>query len=217
MTQQTAKSRRNRQRSRTKILLAAEALFAREGPSASVNDIAARAGLNKRMIYHYFGGKEGLWQAVLMRQYEKAAATELDLPEHADLAAIVDLLVRRYYRFLAEDKHFVRIILHENLRGGRSIRTLPVAATKSPILQALRSALEKFEKSGQFSHVLDANQLLIDCLALCFFYFSNQATLSATIGVDLSRPAQLQRRIHHVTALLKHALSGTLGGPPFRV
>lgn len=46
---------------RTEILL-----YDKEG--ARVDRIAERAGVNKRMIYHHFGSKEGVYQAILQRQ-----------------------------------------------------------------------------------------------------------------------------------------------------
>jgi len=51
---------------RATILQAALAEFAEHGPAgARVDRIAAVAGVNKRMLYHYFGDKAGLFQAVL--------------------------------------------------------------------------------------------------------------------------------------------------------
>lgn len=194
------KQTRDPHATRTNILHAAEACFAEKGYAASVNDIAHAARINKRMIYHYFGDKEGLWQAVLMHQYEKAARPELNLPDNAPLPEIIEYLVEQYYHFLARDENFVKIILHENLRGGQSIRNLAIAKTKTPILRALQSALKEMRRPD------DPNQLLIDCFALCFFYFSNRHTLSAAIGRDLTRPQQVRCRIRHVKALLKRAL-----------
>ena len=51
---------------RARILKAAKAEFARKGLSgARVDDIAARARSNKRMLYHYFGNKEELFRITL--------------------------------------------------------------------------------------------------------------------------------------------------------
>jgi len=51
---------------RQRILDAALVAFAAQGPlGARVDDIAAAAQINKRMLYHYFGDKAGLFQAVL--------------------------------------------------------------------------------------------------------------------------------------------------------
>ncbi len=188
---------RNPQRSKQTILLAAEELFARKGPSASVDLIARKSRLNKRMVYHYFGSKAGLWQAVLVRQYEKAARVETDLPDKTTISEITSELVARYYRFLASDKHFVKILMHENLQEGKFVRKLPVAKTKFPLLQTLEKALNHPDNRHAPA------QLLIDCLALCFFYFSNQATLSTLFGFDLLDPKRIDGRIDHVRKIVR--------------
>src|SRR5580692_4862063 len=59
-------SLRNPQRTRERILAAALKEFAAKGfAGARVDLIARRAAINKRMLYHYFGDKEGLFKAVL--------------------------------------------------------------------------------------------------------------------------------------------------------
>ena len=66
------------------ILEAATIEFATKGiGGARVDEIAARSGANKRMIYHYFGDKQGLYLAVLERTYEeiRVAETKLQLEE----------------------------------------------------------------------------------------------------------------------------------------
>ena len=53
---------------RQRILDAALAEFAEKGLAGSrVDEIAARAGANKRMLYAHFGSKEELWMVVLER------------------------------------------------------------------------------------------------------------------------------------------------------
>ncbi len=59
-------ARRNPAATRARILAAAEELFAASGFAGTrIDAVAARSGANKRMIYHYFGGKEALFEAVL--------------------------------------------------------------------------------------------------------------------------------------------------------
>ena len=61
---------RDPERTRARILDAAKAAFAERGlGGARVDEIAARAKVNKRMIYHYFGNKDGLFLAVLEGAY----------------------------------------------------------------------------------------------------------------------------------------------------
>ena len=75
MSEQVEKSRSIRKRdpdaSRERILKAATAEFAEKGfGDARVDEIARRAGINKRMLYHYFGNKDELFQAVLEEIYD---------------------------------------------------------------------------------------------------------------------------------------------------
>ena len=57
---------RNPDRTKRAILDAAVAEFSAVGAAgARIDSIAAAAGVNKRMLYHYFESKEGLLAAVL--------------------------------------------------------------------------------------------------------------------------------------------------------
>ena len=62
----TIMPRRNPDATRARILTAALELFAAHGFAGTrIDAVASRSGANKRMIYHYFGGKEALFEAVL--------------------------------------------------------------------------------------------------------------------------------------------------------
>src|SRR6202142_723855 len=66
---------RNPERTRARILSAALKEFAAKGfAGARVDFIARRAAINKRMLYHYFGNKEGLFKAVLRRKITERQA-----------------------------------------------------------------------------------------------------------------------------------------------
>ena len=76
---------RNPQRTRQRILQAAFKEFAAKGfAGARVDNIARRASINKRMLYHYFGDKEALFREVLRRKIEQrqAIAAAGQLLEH---------------------------------------------------------------------------------------------------------------------------------------
>jgi len=61
---------RDPEHSRARILAAAHAEFAQHGfDGARVDRIAALAGINKRMLYHYFGNKDVLFRVVLEENY----------------------------------------------------------------------------------------------------------------------------------------------------
>src|SRR5690554_6779832 len=86
-----SQGRRAPERTREQILQAAIREFADKGlGGARVDAIAARAGANKRMLYHYFGSKSDLFLAVLERIYDdiRRAETELRLQELAPVDAM---------------------------------------------------------------------------------------------------------------------------------
>src|SRR5882757_11434054 len=75
-----AAATRDPERTRAAILDAATQEFTANGLNgARVDAIAQRARVNKRMIYHYFGGKDGLYLAVLEAAYEAIRVAELEL------------------------------------------------------------------------------------------------------------------------------------------
>src|SRR5271168_1331867 len=72
-----APQRRNADATRAKILRAASSEFSERGLSAASTDsIAERCGVNKRMIYYYFGSKEGLYLATLESVFENLVELE---------------------------------------------------------------------------------------------------------------------------------------------
>jgi len=73
-------AQRDPERTRGAILAAATQEFTAKGLSgARVDTIAKRAGVNKRMLYHYFGDKEGLYLAVLEATYAAIRTAEVGL------------------------------------------------------------------------------------------------------------------------------------------
>ena len=85
---------RNPRQTRQRILQAARQEFAEHGPAgARVDQVAQRAGVNKRMIYHYFDSKDGLFRAVLSSVLADAIE-EID-SDGGDLAQHLALLARQ--------------------------------------------------------------------------------------------------------------------------
>ena len=100
---------RDAERSRAALLDAAQIEFADHGlAGARVDDIAARAGLNKQLISYYFGGKQGLYNAIIERWY--AQEREFDAPG----TTLVDLVLR-YLQSGYDGQHLQRMFLRETL------------------------------------------------------------------------------------------------------
>ena len=97
------------------ILDVATSEFAEQGYSgARVDEIAARTRTTKRMLYYYFGSKEGLYVAVLERayaQHPRAPEQAVDV-EHLDPVAAIRRLAELTFDHHESHPDFIRLVEH---------------------------------------------------------------------------------------------------------
>ncbi len=196
---------RHPERTQTQILDAATDEFSARGlGGARVDSIARAAGVNKRMLYHYFGNKEDLFLAVLERAYEKIRGQESALRlENLPPAEAMRRLVRFTFKYFVENQYFVALLNSENLHRARHIRRSGRAtAINSPVIGILDKLLKRGRKAGVFRGGVDPVHLYISIAGVAYFYFSNIHTLSTIFARDLNAPAALAERERHVTEVI---------------
>lgn len=165
-----------------------------------MDEIAARAGANKRMLYAHFGAKEELWLAVLERAYaakraEERALEVSDLPPREAMARLVAFNLR----YTARHPEFVALLNQENIhRGAYLSRSREVRDLYSPLLERLREVLARGAAEGVFRRDVEPLQLYLSMIALGHFYVANRHTLSAIFGQDLGTEAALAAREAHI-------------------
>ncbi|MBL8663631.1 MAG: TetR family transcriptional regulator [Candidatus Odyssella sp.] len=192
-------------RTRVQILDAATDEFSARGlGGARVDSIARAAGVNKRMLYHYFGNKEALFLAVLERAYEKIRGQESALRlENLPPEEAMRRLVRFTFKYFVENQYFVALLNSENLHKARHIRRSGRAtAINSPVIGILDRLLKRGRKAGVFRGGVDPVHLYISIAGVAYFYFSNIHTLSTIFARDLNAPAALAERERHVTEVI---------------
>jgi TetR/AcrR family transcriptional regulator len=204
MNEFTPKGKKSRQR----ILKVAIRLFARKGFSGtSVDEIVEKAGVNKRMVYHYFGNKEKLYQAVLTTEYKKLETLELETLHPEDpIEKIIPDIVSGYFSFVQTNPEFVQLLLWENLNLGRNLDKMPNPLSKSPMLDLLLKALRIGQEKGTVRPSLDPHFLLISLIGNCMIYCSNRFTLSRSLKIDLGDPKVLQLAKRSVAELLLNGI-----------
>jgi len=201
--------RRNPAATRQKLLAAARREFAASGlAGARVDEIAARAGVNKQLVYHYFGDKDALYLAVLEWVYEEIRAQERTLsleglpPEHA-----IRKLIEHSFDYLAAHPDFIVLLNDENRSGARHVRgSRRLEAMHSPLVSMVDTILKHGVRAGAFRRGVDPVHLYISIAGLSYFFFSNTPTLSAIFGTDLRSPAAKRARRKHVVDLVLGAL-----------
>jgi AcrR family transcriptional regulator len=192
---------------RRRILEAAKGEFAERGlGGARVDAIAERAETNKRMIYHYFGGKEPLFRAVLEFVYLDIRAAERALPlEDLDPEEALEALVRFTWAYHLQNPAFLTLVNSENLHGARHLRTLPrVRDAYPPMVARLQTILDRGVARGVFREGVDPVQLNITISSLSHYYFSNRHTLSTVFAADLmAKDALAERLMFNVETVLR--------------
>src|ERR1700753_1044277 len=174
--------RRNPAATRQKLLAAARREFAASGlAGARVDEIAARAGVNKQLVYHYFGDKDALYLAVLEWVYEEIRPQERKLnlaglpPERA-----IRKLIESSFDHLAAHPDFVALLNDENRNGAKHVRrSKKLADMNSPLGSLLAAILAEGVQAGVFRRGIDPMHLYISVAGLSYFFFSNPPTLSA--------------------------------------
>jgi AcrR family transcriptional regulator len=192
---------RDPDRTRAAILAAATAEFCERGlDGARVDQIACRSGVNKRMIYHYFNDKEGLYLAVLEKSYIAIRTAEfaLSLTHHRPVEGM-RTLVRFTWEHLSAHPEFLSLLGTENLHHAAHLKKLPhIRKLHSPLVSMISALLEEGVKQKVFRKGVDPVQLYISIAALGYFYLSNKHTLSTIFGRDLGVPAALTERGSHI-------------------
>jgi TetR/AcrR family transcriptional regulator len=206
----TARSgKRDPQASRQALLTAAIAEFAAKGPAgARVDEIARRAGVNKQMLYHYFGNKDDLFRAALEEVYGRIRAREraLNLSDLPPVRAM-ESLVGFSFDYLAEHPEFIALLNDENRYGAMHLDGLrEVQSMHLPLVELIRDTLQRGVREGVFRDDIDPINLYISIAGLSYFFFSNNRTLSAIFGTNLGDTKAVAVRRRHVIEFALGAL-----------
>ncbi|WP_462389246.1 TetR/AcrR family transcriptional regulator [Acidovorax sp. Q11] len=182
------------QTTRDNILKAATKVFARYGyEGGSVEKISKAAKSFDRMIYYYFGSKEGLFIEVLEETYRRMndAESKLDLDTAKPVEALQAVIrfVVGYYR---KNPEFITLLNTENLHKGKHIsKSMRAREYSSPAIEVIRRVLESGQAQGLFRKDVSARDVYLLIAATGYFYMSNRHTLSAFLGEDLETAGAL--------------------------
>ena len=194
------------QLTRAKILTAAEAEFSEKGLyGARVDDIARAAGVNKSMIYAYFGSKEALYKSILQEVYNRLGQYEESLiacASEMDAQEAIRKLVRLYLDFLQKNETYVRMVMWENLHRARYFDEQGLSDVRNPIRQALKRILAHGQAQGEFRSGIDEPQVLMTLFACTYNYYSNLYTMSRVLGSRLDAPEEIEKRAASITDML---------------
>lgn len=195
------RSSRDPVRTQAMILEAATAEFAEKGiGGARVDTIAERAGTNKRMLYHYFGDKTGLYVAVLEQTYAsiRSAERKLDITQKKPEDALSEL-ARFTWRYFLDHPEFISLLNTENLHKAKHLKgSSRLTEMHSHLVTEIEQVLKRGTEEGVFEAGVDPLNVYLTIASLGFFYLSNRHTLAVIFGRDLTQPNRLAEWEEHL-------------------
>ncbi|WLR95848.1 TetR/AcrR family transcriptional regulator [Shinella zoogloeoides] len=197
MVARAATNRKNDpERTKEDILAVATEEFSTHGlAGARVDAIAERTRTSKRMIYYYFGGKEGLYLSVLERAYRKIRTLEEDL-KLASLAPEEALrtLISSTFEHDEANPDFVRLVSIENIHhAAHMLRSEAIRDLNVSVIETIAGILERGRAEGVFKRDADPIDVHMLISAFCFFRVSNRYTFGTIFRRDLSEPQTMTR------------------------
>jgi AcrR family transcriptional regulator len=188
------------ERTRADILAVASREFADFGyAGARINEIAAKTSTTKRMIYYYFGGKEGLYVAVLEQAYSRIRSLEQQLDvEHLDPVDAIRELAGLTFDHHESHPDFIRLVSIENIHRAEHIAGSELlSGLANPALDVLGAILQRGRDAGVFREDVDALDVHQVISGFCVFRTANRYTFGAIFGRDMLAPAlrEHQRQI----------------------
>jgi AcrR family transcriptional regulator len=192
--------KRDSERTRSALMKAALKEFSVHGfAGARIDRIASAAKCNMRMLYHYFGSKEGLYVAVLEAAYAdlrgKEAALEIDVEK--PLEGMLELM-RFTYLYFQNNPMFEGLLRAENIMQGRFVRrSRPVPEGAFSLKKLIGDMIANGQRQGLFRDNLDTVNVYVSMTALSRFHLANAYSMSTVMGVDLRDKAWRKQRLDH--------------------
>jgi len=178
----------------SEILAAADELFGDGGYDAvSVRDVAERAGVNKALVFYYFGSKEELFAQVLTRYYEAhRGALEAAFDGGGTLVDRMRRLIDSYFDFMSDNRRFARLVQQQIAGPGTHLELIRENLTELERWTE-RALADVTPKEGP----LAARHFFVTFSAATINYFTYAPALTSVWGGDpLADEALAERRAH---------------------
>lgn len=197
------------ERTMANILQVAQQEFAEKGlAGARIDEISDATHTSKRMIYYYFGSKEGLYLKVLEAAYEEMRSQESqlrldDLEPQMALRRLVEYTFDHHW----SSQSYIRLVMAENMNRGQYLAQSPaIQDLNVPAISAIQGLYDRGVASGVFRPGLDALDIHASISALTFFNVSNRHTFGLIFKVDTDNKRWLQQRRANVVNMVERYL-----------
>ena len=180
---------------REHIITKAIPLFAAKGLNGvSVRELAAAAGVNLSMISYYFGGKEGLYAAVLTEQFAILGKLEEIEQMEIDTLQKFELYVRATVSRYRKNPYLLRFYTSELTNPTACFETIIKPAIKR-VVQMLVDTFSDGLSHERFRKGLDPADTVLALAGMINFYFLLEPATAELVDHAPERDEKLIRHI----------------------
>ncbi len=179
--------------SREKILRAAITVFAEKGKyGAKMEEIAAKAEINKAMVYYYYSTKTNLYQETLryvISQNLSRIYRRVDqiITENADPIDTLKQVVSVYFDVFSSEKAYAKLVLDTIASEPQEFEQI-LRQIKFELNLDIPGKFLTFLEEGMVQHVfrrVDPKQLLLNIVSMSMFYFFGKPAIKAFLDLHI--------------------------------
>ena len=169
------------------LVNAARELFARRGfGEVGIRELSRAAGVTPGMIAYYFGGKQGLYEAMFASVFEELIARARELaaqpqPSTEPLAG----LIRLYVATISAQPWLPALLLREVVTGDPALRARFVERFAKRAAVILPGLVSAEIARGALRPDLDPALVLLSLVGACVFPFLAHPLLGKVLGYEL--------------------------------
>jgi len=216
--QREQRRERDSEAAREALLAAAEEVFAECGFSgARVDDIAQAAGYNKSLIFHYFGDKLGLYQALVGRMKQRnttriAELLERFFPEGSEpcpeqVRAFLAEAIRWSFDNFVQHPQALRMQAWEAAEGWQTYIGCPPMQPAGRWPQRVAEFLRRAQTAGVLWPEIEPEMLIANVMGMTMLYLMSLPRWRRLFPeTDMTSPEALARAREQIVALVLHGV-----------
>ena len=179
-----------------------------EFKAVSIRLIAETAGVNGAMVNYYFGGKQGLYMAMVDDLLQSLEQSLGELGNNSDVS-VADFS-RSYCKLLAENPWWPNFMVREVLFSEGEIRDAIIQKFGSVLAPRLLQSIQEGVETGRYRQDLNPGLTLISLMGMTVFPFIAKPILESVLNLSIDEKMATTLAEHN-TQLFLHGIEVDAG------
>ena len=192
------------------LRVARDHFLKRDFKAVSLREIASSAGVNGAMVNYYFGGKKGLYMAMVDEVFESLQEQLKELDDNAEYS-VADFS-RSYSLLLAQNPWWPNFFVREILFSEGETRDEVVQRMSSLIAPKLLQSIHKEINNGHYRNELKPELTILSLMAMTIFPFLAAPMVERMLGVSIDEDMAATIASHNVDIFMHGVLAPEQNG-----